>query len=261
MHMDVATFELGEVKVASLADEQLRAILQNELTHGSGCKSIVPFNLDLLRISTKDKEFLRICQNSYLVVPDGFGITSLLRMKHGVRIHRITGNDVVRMLIEDFVSIPLRIAVVGSTQQTLARFLDRVSSLSKHVNLVFLASPPMNFEINPANDAKVVNEARAAKPDVLFVALGCPRQELWIQKHAASIGARINIGVGAAIDYYAGTSTRSPLWLQRIGLEWLWRLLFEPRRLSKRYLLLDLPFYVNEICLITFSKVSKYFNK
>jgi N-acetylglucosaminyldiphosphoundecaprenol N-acetyl-beta-D-mannosaminyltransferase len=259
--MDVTTLELATIKVASMDFDQMRSILQYELTHGTGCKSIVPLNLDLLRIAGKNEEFRRICQTSYLVVPDGFGITSLLRMTYGIEIHRITGNDIVKMIIEDFAGIPLNIAVVGSSQQTLDRFFHRVSSSWKNVTLVCLTSPPMNFELDPAINAQVVSQARNAKPDVLLVALGCPRQELWIQKHAATIGARVNIGVGAAIDYYAGTSTRSPVWMQRAGLEWLWRLLREPKRLSKRYLLLDLPFYFREIYLIIFSRVMKHFGR
>lgn len=116
-HIEVSTFELATIAVASTDQTQLKSILRNELLHGSGCNIIVTLNLDFLRIAKKNEEFRKICLKCFMVVPDGFGITSLVQMKYGAKIQRVTGNDIVKMLVEDFEDIPLRIAVVGSGQE------------------------------------------------------------------------------------------------------------------------------------------------
>jgi N-acetylglucosaminyldiphosphoundecaprenol N-acetyl-beta-D-mannosaminyltransferase len=100
-------------------------------------------------------------------------------------------------------------------------------------------SPPFGFDRDPAQVEAVVSEVRALRPDVLFVALGAPRQERFVLAHGARLGARVLFPVGAAIDMAAGLVKRAPGFVQLAGGEWLWRLAQEPRRLGRRYLLED----------------------
>jgi N-acetylglucosaminyldiphosphoundecaprenol N-acetyl-beta-D-mannosaminyltransferase len=93
----------------------------------------------------------------------------------------------------------------------------------------------------------LINELTNKNPDIVFVALGSPRQELWISKIKDRVGAKLYMGVGAVFDFYTGIKKRAPVLLQKIGLEWFWRMINEPGRLAKRYLYNDLPFFVQQV--------------
>lgn len=95
--------------------------------------------------------------------------------------------------------------------------------------------PPLGFESDPAEAERVARAIRRAAPHVLFVALGAPKQEVWLQDHLAHLGVPVGVGVGAAFDFVSGQVRRAPVWMRRSGLEWLFRLMVEPRRLWKRY--------------------------
>lgn len=100
--------------------------------------------------------------------------------------------------------------------------------------------PPYGFERDAAENAKAIEAIRAANADILFVALGTPKQEIWLSKHQREIGVPVSMGVGAALDFLSGKVKRAPRWVQQCGLEWLWRLMQEPRRLWRRYLVDDM---------------------
>ena len=108
---------------------------------------------------------------------------------------------------------------------------------SKWLNLI---------KYNEEENNMVLQQLINSKPDVLFLALGNPRQELWLNKYKEQIGSKLNVGVGAVFDFYTGYKRRSPKLFQKLDLEWAWRLLQEPRRLSKRYLIQGIPFYIKK---------------
>lgn len=103
--------------------------------------------------------------------------------------------------------------------------------------------PRYGFEARPAETAALNSLLRERKPDILFVSLGYPKGVTWIAQHLAACGIPLAIEVGSSFLYFSGRMRRAPRWMQRRGLEWLWRLLHEPRRLWKRYLIRDLPFF------------------
>jgi N-acetylglucosaminyldiphosphoundecaprenol N-acetyl-beta-D-mannosaminyltransferase len=93
----------------------------------------------------------------------------------------------------------------------------------------------VGFEADAAESRRVADAVRGAAPHVLFVALGAPKQEVWLQDHLAELGVPVGVGVGAAFDFVSGQVRRAPRWMRRVGLEWLFRVMVEPRRLWKRY--------------------------
>ena len=103
-------------------------------------------------------------------------------------------------------------------------------------------SPPDRFEPEGAAAEAAVHVVNEARPALLFVALGSPKQELWVHRHWDRLDTTVALCVGAALDFAAGTQVRAPGWMQRAGLEWLWRLALEPERLWKRYLVRDAAF-------------------
>jgi N-acetylglucosaminyldiphosphoundecaprenol N-acetyl-beta-D-mannosaminyltransferase len=130
----------------------------------------------------------------------------------------------------------------GSSQETLAALQTRLREAFPAL-VIAGAVPPPYRELTPDEDASAVATINDSGATLIFVSLGCPKQELWMTAHRERIHA-VMIGVGAAFDYHAGTLTRAPVWAGRIGLEWLYRLAAEPRRLWKRYLITNTLFII-----------------
>jgi N-acetylglucosaminyldiphosphoundecaprenol N-acetyl-beta-D-mannosaminyltransferase len=134
----------------------------------------------------------------------------------------------------------------GSTESTLRKLRDVLRAQFPRLQIAGIYSPPFR-PLSAEEDAQIVQNINRSGANIVFVGLGCPKQEKWMADHRGRIHA-VMLGVGAAFDYHAGVIKRAPLWWQRHGLEWLYRLLSEPRRLFKRYLI------TNTLFLIGFSR-------
>lgn len=239
--------DIKGINVISTNKENLKEYFKELLATGNTPELIITLNLDFLRISAINTYFKKICQSSSLVLPDGVGVTSLIKMKHSQKIERITGNDIFEMILTLSDEIKIRFALVGSSDNTLKKLERRIRNEYPKSEIAALISPPLNFEIDEKTNDHLIKVLTEAKPDVLFLGLGCPRQEIWLHKNKDIIGAKINMGVGGVFDFFSSKKKRSPVIFQKLGFEWLWRLLHEPKRLFKRYILQDLPFYVKEL--------------
>jgi len=163
------------------------------------------------------------------VFPDGAPISWLERRQGALAAERVPGPDLMLAALRS--SVDLRHFLFGSTAEVLARLERRLPSLVPSLRLAGSLAPGRGEE----HDAAVIDAVRAAKPDVVWVALGAPKQELWARRHAAALEPALVVCVGAAFDFHAGSKPRAPQWMQRAGLEWLHRLASEPRRLGWRY--------------------------
>jgi N-acetylglucosaminyldiphosphoundecaprenol N-acetyl-beta-D-mannosaminyltransferase len=129
----------------------------------------------------------------------------------------------------------LRHHLLGSTGPVLRRLETNLRRKLPGVQIVGTLPLPFFESAGDGSAATAIEEVRQSRPDVVWLALGCPKQELWMLRHAQELAPALVLGVGAAFDFHAGTKPRAPLRLQRAGLEWLHRLLFEPKRLAGRY--------------------------
>jgi len=236
--MYVNEIKINNIKTIELLKEELVTIL--DLGKSS---LLITFNLDFLRISYEDEKFKEVCKNAKLVLADGIGVTLLLRLKYGKTITRMTGNDIFNLMLEIANDKKLKLALVGSSQKSLDLLQTKLQKTFSYIILMTI-SPPLLFETRETDNNEVIDKLKSFKPDILIVALGCPRQELWLAENMGTINAAINVGVGAALDFYSGIKKRAPVILQKIGLEWLWRLFNEPKRLFRRYIVKDIPFYL-----------------
>ncbi|MFA6596912.1 MAG: WecB/TagA/CpsF family glycosyltransferase [Ignavibacteriaceae bacterium] len=239
--MYINEIKINNIKDVGLFKKELEFLLSERKTN-----LIVTFNLDFLRISAENNTFKDVCKNAQIVLADGVGITSLLKLKYGISLHRLTGNDLFQVLLEIANDKKLRLALVGSTTKSLEVLGIKLGKTFPNISLLTI-SPPFLFETEESTNNKVIDELKNFQPDILIAALGCPRQEIWLSENMNTINARINVGVGAALDFYSGMKKRAPVFLQKIGLEWVWRLFSEPNRLVKRYVFLDLPFFIRLI--------------
>ena len=251
MTKNTKIYEVLKINIHGITIQSLEFLLKELLESNNSVNQIITFNIDFLRITTIDKEFNQICKNSFMNLPDGYGIIYIIEKKYKEKIDRITGNDIYLLLIKLAKKLNKKIAIIGGTES--------VSKKTEHIllsqynivpNNLLCISPEYKFEENDFVNSEIIEKIRLFSPDIVFAALGCPRQEKWLYKNMKSFGSTINVGIGATLDFFTKEKKRSPLFLQNLGLEWLWRLLHEPRRLFNRYIVKDLPFFLK----IYFSK-------
>jgi exopolysaccharide biosynthesis WecB/TagA/CpsF family protein len=177
-----------------------------------------------------------------LVTPDGQPVRWALNLLHGAGLRdRVYGPTLTVLLLERAAAEGIPVYFYGSTPAVLARLVDSTSS--RFAGLKVAGAEPSRFALAaPADLDEIGDRIRSSGARIVFVGLGCPRQEVFVSVMRERIGVPA-LAVGAAFDYHAGVQAEPPAWVQRAGLQWLWRLLAEPRRLWRRYLLLN-PAYL-----------------
>jgi len=181
--------------------------------------------------------FGEILNHSALSIPDGMSIVLAARLLGTPLRERVTGVDLVEELCKRCASEKLSVYFLGgrpgAAERTGAVLRERYPGLM----LAGTDCPPPDFERDPHESERVVQAIRKAAPDILFVALGMPKQEFWIAESASTLDVGVVMPVGGTFELLAGLIPRAPRWLQQLGLEWLFRLIVEPRRLWRRYLI------------------------
>jgi len=176
-----------------------------------------------------------------MVTPDGMPLVWMLRLR-GSPASRVYGPDLMRLLLAACEEKGLSIGLYGASPRVLDRLVAAIQKQHPKLAIAYACSPPFR-ELTTEEDARIVADIQASGAQVLFVGMGCPKQERWIINHQGVVPAPM-LGVGAAFDFIAGVKRYAPAWLQRLGLEWLFRLLTEPRRLWRRYALHNPRFVV-----------------
>jgi len=177
-----------------------------------------------------------------VAVPDGQPVRWALRWRHGVRLpDRVHGPTLMLALCEHAAVERLPVYFYGSRPEVLDRLCKNLER--KIPALMIAGTMPSRFRaLAPDEQSAIAAAITESGARIVFVGLGCPRQEIWAYEHKSLLSIPV-VAVGAAFDYYAGTLRQAPEWMQRRGLEWLYRLMQEPTRLSRRYLLLN-PLYL-----------------
>ncbi len=196
---------------------------------------LVTANVDFLVQSLHDVELHRILTDAQLVLCDGMPLVWASRLLGNPLPERVAGSDLVPLLIETAVRKQFRLFFLGGSSETAAQAVANLKQKHPQVVIAGHYSPPIGnlFEMD---HAEICRRIRQAKPDLLFVSFGCPKQEKWIAMHYRDLGVPVSVGVGATIDFLAGKVLRAPRWMRATGAEWLFRLAQEPRRLFKRYM-------------------------
>jgi N-acetylglucosaminyldiphosphoundecaprenol N-acetyl-beta-D-mannosaminyltransferase len=242
----VDSYNLDGIQILSTDLTELRSYFLNSLVNSGKPQLIVTFNLEHYRNSAINSDFYSVCRNADMVLPDGVSITSLIKLKYKKSVLRITGNDIFKLILGISNEIPLKIAFVGSIDKVIEQLKNKIRIEYPHCIISAAISPSYYFENKEEENNKVLQQLINSKPDVLFLAFKNPRTEFWIDKYKDQIGSKLNVGVGAAFDFYTGHKKRSPEIFQKLALEWAWRLFQEPKRLYKRYLIEGIPFYIKK---------------
>jgi N-acetylglucosaminyldiphosphoundecaprenol N-acetyl-beta-D-mannosaminyltransferase len=199
-------------------------------------------NVHSVVTASSDHRFRDVLNQADLATPDGAPVAWMLRRLGFKRQQRINGPDLMWRYCAQAQGARESIFLYGGSPETLERLEKRLKQAFPALTIAGSYSPPYR-PLTDAEDQEVVRRINASGAGVVWVSLGCPKQEIWMADHRGRIST-VMIGVGAAFDYHAHTIRRAPLWMQRGGLEWLHRLCSEPRRLWKRYLITNTLFVV-----------------
>ena len=208
----------------------------------AGNHYVVTLNVDHVVRLQKDAEFRQAYRNASLVVPDGMPILWASRLLGTPLRERITGSDLVPKVCQLAAELGHAVYFLGGSEGVAERAAENLKAAWPALRVAGTYAPPFGFESDLLENQRIADQINQAKPSILFLALGAPKQEKWIARHIHELEIRIAFCIGSALDYPAGVAKRAPLWMQKGGLEWFWRLLREPKRLARRYLVDDLVF-------------------
>lgn len=187
-----------------------------------------------------DENYRKIQNSSVMSLPDGGPLSAHSRSNGTTAAQRVTGPDLMREILSRSGEHGWRHFFYGSSEKTLAALKEKVEERYPGAVIAGMISPPFR-QLTPEEDAAFVALINEAKPDFIWVGLGAPKQEIWMAAHQGKVDA-LMIGVGAAFDYESGNIKRAPMWMQKLSLEWLYRLLQDPKRLFRRYFVTNIKY-------------------
>ncbi|MDP4206424.1 MAG: WecB/TagA/CpsF family glycosyltransferase [Bacteroidota bacterium] len=204
-------------------------------------------NAHSYNIAQRDKEFQLALQNCDILLPDGIGVVWALRLITGKKIKKIAGSDLFNWEMERLDRTGGKCFFLGSNESTLAKIQKRIQNDFRNVKVKTYA-PTYRHTFLPEENARMIHTVNSFAPDVLFIGMTAPKQEKWAYKHYHQLNAGHICSIGAVFDFYAGTVKRAPKFLIDHGLEWSYRLLKEPRRMWRRYLIgiIKFTFYITK---------------
>ena len=211
--------------------------IQEWVSEGGLCRYVVTPNVDHVVKLQNNPNLLAAYQDASLVLADGYPVVwaaSLL----GKRLpERVPGSDLVPALFDaENHEHKMRVFLLGAGPGVAARAASRIHERWSGVEVCGTYSPPLGFENDEAECEHILQLIAQTRPRVLIVGLGAPKQEIWVHRYRERIDAAAALCVGATIDFLAGEKARAPLWMRRARVEWVHRMLSEPRRLAGRYL-------------------------
>jgi N-acetylglucosaminyldiphosphoundecaprenol N-acetyl-beta-D-mannosaminyltransferase len=206
----------------------------------------LPYNLQVINTlnaysfvaAETNPAFKKALQKSDILLPDGFPIVVAVKLLKRKKIQKIAGADLFFHYMDLLNKTKGRVFFVGSSESTLSMIRKNAKEDFPNVRIETY-SPPFTSEISTKDSSRILSAINQFKPDVVFVGMTAPKQELWVDEHKHKINARAVCSIGAVFDFYAGKVKRAPAWMIFFNLEWLYRLIKEPGRLWKRYLIIS----------------------
>jgi N-acetylglucosaminyldiphosphoundecaprenol N-acetyl-beta-D-mannosaminyltransferase len=220
MRVDATSYEDATERIITGANEKVG-------------KYVCAANVHMVMETYDNPEFAKIVNHADIVTPDGMPLVWGLRALGVKNATRVCGPTLTLTVCEAAANKNVPIALYGGTEESLIAFTAFLVEKFPTINIVCQISPPFRA-ISPAEDLAYTQQIVDSGAQILFVGIGCPRQEIWMAEHQERIPA-VMLGIGAAFDFHSGRIKQAPVWMQQVGLEWLFRLMMEPKRLWKRY--------------------------
>lgn len=197
---------------------------------------VVTPNIQHIAELRRGGEFAAAYAAAALVLPDGAPVVMTLRALTGRKQSRVTGADLVPGICRAAAAKGLTVGILGGQPGAAEQSAWRLQAEFPGLEIVLVEPAPWGFDKQQATLGPVLDHVAHRNPDILFIGLGAPKSEVFVYRHRDRLGTGVVLSVGAAIDFAAGLAVRAPVSWQRVGCEWLWRVVHEPRRLAMRYL-------------------------
>lgn len=227
------------VKVAVTDMNQVVNFIYKNIKDLSG-KYICVSNVHTTVMSYEDSDYKKNQNSAALRLPDGGPLSSVQRKRGYKDAQRVTGPDLMKRLFEESENNQLKHFFYGSTLETLSTLETKLKEKYPKLKIVGKYSPPFR-KLTIDEDKKIVEEINNSNADIVWIGLGAPKQEIWMNEHEGKVTG-VMIGVGAGFDYHAGNIKRAPKWMQKCNLEWAYRLCQDPKRLFQRYVKTNFKF-------------------
>jgi len=202
--------------------------------NSDGHHYLVTPNVDITRLASKNAKLRRILFAADRIICDGLPLVWLSSRQKTPLPERVAGSDLTPRLLERCAQAGKSVYFFGSDESTLEKVSKVLAKRHPELKITGWSSPPL-APMQDWDNERHVEEIQTAAPDLLLVAVGCPKQEMWIDQFQKRCGVPLAMGIGASLDFIAGKQVRAPRLLQKIGLEWFWRMASAPRRLGGRY--------------------------
>lgn len=220
-----------DVQIDNLTRREALERLEALLSGNEGPHQVSFAYADCLNKAYSDPHYREVLNSSKLVLPDGTGVRIASSMLGRPVRENQCGTDLIPSFLGHINGNGARVFLLGAKQPVVERAGEKMKSEFPSVTVCGVQHGYFD------SDDEVIEKINAARPDILLVGMGVPRQEMWIAEHLPRLNARLCCGVGALFDYYSGSIPRAPRWMLRAGMEWIYRLYCEPRRLWRRYLI------------------------
>ncbi len=243
----IPVIHLQGARLHAITEQECVDIVMKELDAGRR-GSIMTMNLDHLRRFIDDFDYQTLCNKSTLHVADGMPLVWASALQGTPLPERVTGSNLIWSLSQAAAKNGRSIFLLGGQPGTAQFTADTLQSKYEGLKIAGAYCPPFGFEDQPDSFEEMIEVLVKSKPDIIYVALGSPKQEALIEKLESRLPAVWWLGVGISFSFVSGHVARAPKWMQKMGLEWLHRLLQEPSRLAKRYLVDGLPFFIKLQC-------------
>lgn len=249
------TVKILGVEIDNITLDEAGEITKNLIENSKkSCQVIVAPNVEFVMRAQKDREFFDILNSAKLATPDSVGIEIAAKIQKKPLKQRIPGQAYFRKVLEVGEKEGWTFYFLGGKGDTVGRTIENVKKLYPNVQII--GSHEGFFEKD--SEDQVINEINRLEPNVLFVAMGAPAQEKWIAMHKHELKVDVAAGQGGTFDYEAGNIQRAPKWIQKCGIEWLWRLMLQPSRIGR---MMVLPMYLMRIIFTKDSTKGKWDRK
>ncbi|WP_448258170.1 WecB/TagA/CpsF family glycosyltransferase [Microbacterium aurum] len=241
---DQRALTIGGTRVHLVDERQARRVIARAMHDDDAPLGVCSVNLDHVHHFARSADVFGGGPVRWLNLIDGAPIASQVRRMTGVSYPRLAGSDIVAGILDDLAAGGLSLAVVGGSAEVTAQLRARLASGWPGLRFAGHWTPSRQQISSAAGNEELCGQLRDAQANAVLVCLGKPRQERWIAEHGARTGAHALLAFGAVVDFLAGRVSRAPHWVSAAHAEWMWRLMLEPRRLARRYLIEGPPAYM-----------------
>ena len=235
--------DLFNVRISNLSFEDLCQWLDSQIAHRTAAYVVTP-NIDHVCRLRRNAEFREAYDEAGLRLADSAPLMWCAKLFGQPLKEKLSGSDLVPRVSAYAAEKGYRVFLLGAAEGVADEAARRLREKHPSLQIAGCFSPPFGFDRDAVQSAKTCERVRAAQADICLVAFGSPKQETWLLHHAPAMNVPVTFAVGAGLDFAAGRVRRAPVWIQRSGCEWLWRLMREPQRLWRRYLVEDSYFLV-----------------